>query len=1277
MTTATNTIEAEFNANGATNGNNDGSNNGDNGGTNSGQEADDNSGNIITTSITDEMQTAYLDYAMSVIVSRALPDVRDGLKPVHRRILYAMYADLSLTSDKPHKKSARIVGEVLGKYHPHGDQAVYDAMVRMAQEFSLRYPLIDGQGNFGSIDGDSAAAMRYTEARLDQISDLMLDDLKKDTVDWHENFDSTLKEPDILPAALPNLLINGSNGIAVGMATNIPPHNLSEVVDALAYMIDNFKRVDEITVEDLMQFIKGPDFPTGGILYRFREDKKGDDSTDAIAQGYATGRSRLNLQAKAHFEEMSRNRNRIVVTELPYLTNKTSLIERIASLVRDGKIEGITDLRDESDRTGMRIVIELTRTVDASRILERLFKLTPLQQTFGLQMLALVSGEPIVLGLRRLLRLFIEHRQEIVRRRSEYDLARARERAHIVEGLLRALDILDEVIATIRSSQRVETAKTNLMKNFKFTDVQAQAILDMQLRRLAALERKKLQDEYKELQKLIKYLEDLLASPTKMLKVIKEELLAIQEEYGDVRKTQIVERTKGTLTTTDLLPDQEVWVAVSNEGDLRRQNATKPSSSDAKQAAKGASLAVLNANTQDFLYLFSKDGQCRRVSIHEIPQSGTSKHASLYTEFTRRDSITATCTLSRNSGEDGYLFLVTEQGMVKRLTVADFLKAAPMDPVVMNIEPKDRLRWVLRTTGDQEVILVTTGGQSIRFKEDAVRSMGLAAGGVGGMKLKKDQHIIYAGIVDPGGELLTMTEQGYAKRTTLDQYSTQGRNGGGIATMKPSSRTGDLSTALVIDAETVTTEEEVYLPVILSNGTIRALLVSEIPQMGRSVQGRETVVLDLNSQVVTIHHVQGPQQPLPNGNGNGNGNGGGNGNGNGHGKGGTNGSGKKNGHGNEKANGRSSSGGVAAKGNTQRTQASAGNNGPSARGKTTTRANARTVNATATRAGVTNSRTTNASRTNSTRKSTTRQRASTAKSTTARSTTSKGTGKTTTNPRETKTATTKTSANASTGKGTSQRGTTNTKAARKKTAPKTSVAKTTAPKTRTTKAGETKVASSQKATRRVKADASTERATTKRASAKQATTAKSTRSTRPNSVKTTASQSNRAKTTAKATKSSTTKSSTTKSTPTAGKATVTRTVAKPTARSGTKRSTKNGTTSAESTKATGQSRARKTTVTSKPQTTRSSSSQGRRPKNQQAKTDSAVTVKKKTKADVAKVTEAKAAKPKSTRAKEADAKENTSKTTSAKNKTRRSAKLAAVTTVSAQPKKKEKKKAKK
>ncbi len=820
-------------------------------------------GHVRPTDIINEMQGAYLDYAMSVIVARALPDVRDGLKPVHRRILYAVYHDLGLTHDKPHKKSARIVGEVLGKYHPHGDTAVYDAMVRMAQEFSLRYPLIDGQGNFGSVDGDNAAAMRYTEARLAEISNLLLDDLEKETVNWHDNFDSTLLEPDVMPAALPNLLINGSSGIAVGMSTNVPPHNLCEVVDALVYMIEHYQEVDDITVEQLMQFIQGPDFPTGGILYRFRDEGKGDENIDAIAQGYSVGKSRLILQAKAHFEEMSRGRIRIVITELPYQTNKGALLERIADLVRDGKLEGITDLRDESDRTGMRVTIELTRNVDPKDILADLFKYTPLQQTFGMQMLALVDGQPRTLSLKRALHLFIQHREEIIRRRSEFDLARAKERAHIVEGLLRALDILDDVIRTIRNSQRVDTARNNLMSNFGFTEIQAQAILDMQLRRLAALERKKLQDEYKDLKDRIKYLEDLLAHPAKILALIKEDLLLLKEKYGDARRTQIVERTKGTLTTTDLLPDQQVWVSLSASGDLRRQDVVKLTSSTIKQIGKQSEVALITANTRDFLYLFTRDGRCSRVAIHEIPQDGSQKHLGELCKFGRRDMVTAALTLPREhkNGSSGYLFFATAQGNVKRVTLADFLAVAHIDPTVFSVDEKDRMAWAFVTQGKQEIVLVSAEGQAIRFQETEVRSMGLLAGGVSGMKLQKGDSLVYADTVEPNGELVTVTTQGYAKRSALLEYPVQGRNGGGVVTHKPTPRTGNVVAALML--KEAAPDEMVAM--ITRKGVAKPLALTEVPVMGRGVQGKLVLEIVGSDSIATIKRINGSAQPTPGG----------------------------------------------------------------------------------------------------------------------------------------------------------------------------------------------------------------------------------------------------------------------------------------------------------------------------------------------------------------------------------------------------------------------------
>ena len=825
-------------------------------------------GTVREIDITTEMNAAYLDYAMSVIVARALPDVRDGLKPVHRRILYAMH-DMGLSSNKPYKKSARIVGEVLGKYHPHNDTSVYDAMVRMAQEFSLRYPLVDGQGNFGSIDGDNAAAMRYTEARLATISDLMLADIEKDTIDWNDNFDTTLKEPAILPAALPNLLINGANGIAVGMATNIPPHNLAEVVDATVYLIDQWDKIDEVGVNDLLQFIKGPDFPTGGILFRYRQGTKGEEEIDAISQGYATGRARLIMQAKAHFEEMSRNRSRIVVTDLPYQTNKTNLLERIALLVRDGKIDGITDLRDESDRTGMRIVIELTRNVEPKTVLARLLRLTPMQQTFGMSLLALVNGEPVTLTLKRILRLFIEHRQEIIRRRSQFDLAKARARSHIVEGLLKALDILDEVIRTIRRSQRVDTARTNLMREFGFTQVQAQAILDMPLRRLTALERRQLQDEHKELQQLITYLEELLSDAGKILGVIRDELLDQRQQHADRRRTQIVERPQGTLTATDLLPDRRVWVALGAKGSLRRLDFAGISRASLRQAAQNAAAALLTANTRDQLFFFAATGRCLRLGVHELPPEGR-RHLADLTDFSRRDTIASMVALP-NAATEGFLFLVTLQGTVKRITLSDLTEASVAAQDVISVNGKDRLRCAFVTPGNGEVLLITRQGRSIRFPEETVRVMGPAARGVAGINLKRGDEVVAALPVAPDGELLTVTSAGYAKRTPIEEFSLQGRGGGGIIAHKLGDRTGDLVGAAML------TPEHEFAAFITKRGVAKPAGLDEIKSSGRSTQGARTVDLAASDDVASVQAVSpvvlaidgSSSQPVPDKNGSG------------------------------------------------------------------------------------------------------------------------------------------------------------------------------------------------------------------------------------------------------------------------------------------------------------------------------------------------------------------------------------------------------------------------
>ncbi|MFZ1397777.1 MAG: DNA gyrase subunit A, partial [Candidatus Promineifilaceae bacterium] len=758
-------------------------------------------GLVKQVNIDSEVRESYLSYAMSVIVSRALPDARDGLKPVQRRILYAMY-DMGLRPNTSYKKSARVVGEVLGKYHPHSDQAVYDAMVRLAQDFSMRYTLVDGQGNFGSIDGDAAAAMRYTEARLSNMGFDMLDDIGKETVDFTANFDDSLSEPSVLPATIPNLLVNGATGIAVGMATSIPPHNLGEVVDALTYMLDHWNRLNDISLQDLMRFIKGPDFPTGGLVFRYRE--KGGVETDAIASAYATGRGRITVRAKAHVEEMGRNKSRIVITELPYQANKTNLLGRIADLHRDGKIEGLTDLRDESDRNGMRIILETTRNVEPEDVLADLFRLTPMQSTFSISLLALVNGEPRVLTLKQALRVYLDHRQEIVRLRSEYDLEKARNRAHILEGLLIALDNLDEVIDLIRRSRTVETAKANLIKQFKLTDVQAQAILDMQLRRLAALERKKIQDEHKELLNQIKYLEKLLSKPELMRELIKEELLAVKEKYQDVRRTQIIDSgdAKTVLSATDLLPDEQVWVLIGEKGTLARTTSPEMVRIPLKPAEQP--FALLEANTQDILYLFAADGRSVSLPVYQLPQAtemGKGTHWADLTGLTRRDHLAAAQVLPVNA--NGYVFLTTLAGVVKRIRVEDLPGITSSPFVVMNVPDDDALGWAELTNGEQEVMLATAAGQAIRFSEDEVRPSGLPAGGVFGIKLANEADgVIAMSVVEPEGYLWSITDNGLAKATAMSEYPTQGRHGQGVRNMNLPSDAAEVVAAVIGDENT-------------------------------------------------------------------------------------------------------------------------------------------------------------------------------------------------------------------------------------------------------------------------------------------------------------------------------------------------------------------------------------------------------------------------------------------------------------------------------------------
>ncbi len=794
-------------------------------------------GIVREVAIEEEMREAYLTYAMSVIVARALPDVRDGLKPVQRRILYAMY-DMGLTPGKPYKKSARIVGEVLGKYHPHGDAAVYDAMVRMAQDFSLRYPLVEGQGNFGSVDGDNPAAMRYTEARLSPVAMEMLRDIGEDTVDFIPNFDGTLQEPAVLPGAFPNLIVNGAAGIAVGMSTNIPPHNLGEVVDALVFLIDNWKRLDEITTRDLMQFIPGPDFPTGGIVFRYKEEKG--EQIDALARVYGTGRGHFTVQAKVHVEDIGRGRQAIVVTEIPYQTSKARIIERIADLVRDGRIEGISDVRDESDRTGMRVVIELQRGTEVEDVLAVLYRYTPMQQTFGAQLLALVDGEPRVLPLKRILLLFIEHRQDVIRRRSEYRLAKAKHRAHILEGLLKALDDLDAVIQIIRRSRTVDTARQNLMKRLKVTEIQAQAILDMPLKRLAQLEWKALADEYKEVKATIAYLEDLLAHPEKILGVIREELLDIKERFGDARRTQIAERTKGVLTARDLTPEIPLAVVVTRERDIMaiplegRRRGTAP-------GRKGeAPVAATTGTARDTLFIFTDAGWAVRLPMHQIPQEPLALKSMLNLEGDPVALVTVPAGLS-----EGTLLFATARSRVKRVSLEELAKAAHKPVQCISIEEGDRLVSAIFQQQPGDVMLFTKNAQSIRFPDEEVRVMGLSAAGVLGMKLGENDEVVRAALAEEDGQVVVVTTTGYAKRMSLSDFPRQKRYGSGVVLVRLGRTSGQVADAILARGD-----EEIF--VVTRKGNVHYLRLDTVPRGKRGTAARATVSLAAKDEVTHL-----------------------------------------------------------------------------------------------------------------------------------------------------------------------------------------------------------------------------------------------------------------------------------------------------------------------------------------------------------------------------------------------------------------------------------------
>jgi DNA gyrase subunit A len=805
-----------------------------------------NVGTVRGISVEDEMRASYLDYAMSVIVARALPDARDGLKPVHRRILYAMH-DMGLQPNSAYKKSARIVGEVLGKYHPHGDGAVYDAMARMAQDFSLRYPLVDGQGNFGSVDGDSPAAMRYTEARLASIAETVLRDIDLDTIDWRANFDDSLQEPQVLPAMLPNLLLNGTSGIAVGMATNIPPHNLSEIVDAIAYVIDNWERHGEIGLEELMTFVKGPDFPTGGIIL----------GTEGIKQALGTGRGRILLRAKTTIEEMNNGRFRIIVSEIPYQVNKSSLIERMAELVRTGVLDQLSDLRDESDRKGMRIVIELKRGAAPKKVRNRLFKHTQLQTTFGVNALALVHNEPVTLGLRRALVVYIEHRVEVLTRRTEYQLGKARERAHILEGLRIALQFLDEVIQTIRSSESAEAARSALMSRFGLSEVQAQAILDMQLRRLAALERQKIEDEYQEIMARIAYLEDLLDHPHKIRALVREDALWLKEKFGDARRTTIAADQNGDFSEEDLISQGNVLISYSAGAYIKRMPAdTFKEQHRGGRGIKGMTtrqedevINLLFARTLDHILFFTDKGRVYSSKVYELPEGGRTARGAHMANFLnlQADERVTTMLVVPDFEDAEYVTLITRKARIKRMELNVFSNVRSTGVIAMNLDDNDSLDWARMTNGDQEFIIVTRNGKALRFHEQNVRPMGRAAAGVMAMRLLGDDEIVSLDVVHPNSDLLVLHERGWGKRTPLDEFNEKGRYTQGIwaTDHRRLDEIGPIVAARVVQPND-------QITVMTANGIVLRTAVAGISQMGRNTRGVRVVNLQEGDSVAAL-----------------------------------------------------------------------------------------------------------------------------------------------------------------------------------------------------------------------------------------------------------------------------------------------------------------------------------------------------------------------------------------------------------------------------------------
>jgi DNA gyrase subunit A len=802
---------------------------------------------ILPVSLEEEMKSSYIDYSMSVIVARALPDVRDGLKPVHRRVLFGMH-ELGVAYNKPYKKSARIVGEVLGKYHPHGDTAVYDTMVRMVQDFSLRYPLVDGQGNFGSVDGDSPAAMRYTEARLARISEDILRDLDKNTVDFTPNFDDSLQEPTVLPSYLPNLLVNGASGIAVGMATNIPPHNLSEVINGLVALT----KKPDITIGKLMKHVTAPDFPTGGIIYGY----------SGVNEAYKTGRGRLVIRAKANIETLKNNKENIVISELPYQVNKANLIEKIADLVRAGKLNDISNIRDESDRDGMRVVVELKKDAQPAVVLNQLFKHTQMQTTFGVIMLALVNGIPRVLNLKEMMQYFLNHRMDVLKRKTQYDLDAAERRAHILEGYIIALDDIDNVIETIKKSRDVETAKNNLMRKFKLSEIQAKAILDMRLQRLTGLERKKIEDEYKETIKLIERLKGILESEEQRKQIIREELLELKKKYGDDRKTEIIYNYT-EFSLEDIIAEEDVVVTISHQGFIKRF----PVSGYRKQGRGGKGVTgagtkdddfiehMFIASTHQYILFFTDKGRCYWLKVHEVPEAGRAARGRSILNLlqkAREEEITAFVAV-KEFADNKFLVMATEKGTIKKTVLSAYGNVRKGGINAINLNGGDRLIEVKMTDGSSDLVLGTRNGFAIRFNEKDVREMGRTATGVRGIRLGKGDKVVGLLVIRRNDTILVVTEKGYGKRSDINDYRITHRGGKGVITVKTTAKVGKMIALM----DVIDTDE---LVIITTHGMVIRQSVKDIRVMGRNTQGVRVIRLKDNDAIADIAKVLSEEQ---------------------------------------------------------------------------------------------------------------------------------------------------------------------------------------------------------------------------------------------------------------------------------------------------------------------------------------------------------------------------------------------------------------------------------